>query len=152
MTKKKKPEDIKRSAWRPFGSVKFTPEELKQKATEYFSLIDNINKKRETNWIKIKKPKTITWFCLFAWVDRDYVGDKLKDADYFRTIKEIRMEIENSIEEWILEEWLNTTAWIFNLKNNFGWKDKLDIDQNNHEIKDDDLTEEQRKAIASRFC
>lgn len=47
------------------------------------------------------------------------------------TIKRVDEILETRINTGILHNKLNPTAGIFNLKNNYGWKDKQEIDQNN---------------------
>lgn len=103
--------------WRP---EKFSPEEFETKSNEYLEQCT-------TN----KRPKTLSWLCVFLWVYKDYISEKMKDERFSETIKKIRTIAENDVEEWILTNKYNPTAWIFNLKNNFWWKDKTEIDQNN---------------------
>jgi hypothetical protein len=114
--------------WRP---LKYTPEELLIKAKEYFKLCDDtiISLDKNTGTL-INKPKTLSWLCLWLWVAKDYISEKLKDERFSETIKILRLEVENNIEEWILTNKYHWTSWIFNLKNNFDWKDKTEVDQN----------------------
>lgn len=105
-------------------------------------------------WIagKISKPKTLSWLCLWLWVSKDYISEKAKDETYSETIKEIRMNVENCIEEWILTWLYNPTSGIFNLKNNFDWKDKIETDNTTKTIDiSDDLTPEQKAKIAKQY-
>lgn len=112
--------------WRP---EKYSPEELIIKSQEYFDSLD-----LKENWINkwiwwmYPKPKTLSWLCLYLWVSKDYISEKLKDDRFSETIKRIRLVVENNIEEWILLNIYNPTSWIFNLKNNFDWKDKTEVD------------------------
>lgn len=133
ISKKEKP------FWRPIWSWKYTPEKMLEKAMEYFKFCDNID-----NWLwkweyKILKPKTLSWLCLFLWVSKDYISEKAKDSTFSETIKKIRLEVENSIEEWILTNTYNPTAWIFNLKNNFDWKEKNELSIKPTELTDNDI-------------
>lgn len=133
--------------WRP---LKYTPEELREKALEYFKLCDETVLSIDKNsWMVTKKPKTLSWLCLYLWVDKEYISEKSKHEEFSVTIKEIRWNVENCIEEWILTWAYNPTSWIFNLKNNFDWKDKSEIDQKT-EHSFPDLSEEQMKKIANQ--
>jgi hypothetical protein len=114
---------------RPFWTYKYTPEEMLEESTAYFL---NCDKTTIDKWMgaKVQKPKTLSWLCLWLWVSKDYISEKAKDPNYSETIKGIRMNVENDIEEWILTWMYNATSWIFNLKNNFNWVDKTEVDQN----------------------
>lgn len=113
---------------RPFWTYKYTPEEMLKESMKYFTNCDNTIIDKWMGW-KINKPKTLSWLCLWLWVSKDYISEKAKDVNYSETIKEIRMNVENNIEEWILMWTYNATSGIFNLKNNFNWVDKQEIDQ-----------------------
>lgn len=45
--------------------------------------------------------------------------------DYFHTIKEAKQFIEYCTEEGMINGKINPTAAIFNMKNNWGWKDEI---------------------------
>lgn len=51
-----------------------------------------------------------------------------KDEEFFDTIKKARAEVEQQLEENALKGVSNSTFTIFNLKNNFGWQDKTEIE------------------------
>ena len=53
----------------------------------------------------------------------DENGDKFSD-----TIKRARSKVESSIEKGLISGKYNATGAIFNLKNNFGWKDKQEVE------------------------
>lgn len=118
----------KNLGWRP---LKYSPEELYEEATKYFKKCDETIISLDKSTLKtITKPKTLSWLCLWLKVNKDYISEKAKDERFSETIKQIRLEVENNIEEWILQWSYNATSWIFNLKNNFNWKDKSEVDQN----------------------
>lgn len=106
--------------WRP---NLYTPLELETKANEYFSLCDSTKIKRWINWI-FTKPKTLSWLCIYLNVSKDYISEKLKQKKFSETIKRIRLEVENDIEEKALLWIYSPTASSFNLKNNFSWTEK----------------------------
>jgi hypothetical protein len=133
--------------------LKYTPEELYEKAQEYFQKCDEtIISFDKVNLKTITKPKTLSWLCLWLKVSKDYISEKAKSKEFSETIKEIRLVVENNIEEWILQWSYNPTSWIFNLKNNFDWKDKSEVDNNNINIDvSDTLNETQKSLIAQRY-
>lgn len=51
-----------------------------------------------------------------------------KEVEISESIKKIKELFENRINKGALTGKLNPTMTIFNLKNNYGWKDKTDID------------------------
>ena len=59
-------------------------------------------------------------------VDRKTITNYSNKEDYFPTIRKARSKIEAHIEKRLYGN--NVTGCIFNLKNNFGWKDKSEID------------------------
>ena len=115
----------KKGTWRP---DKYTPDDLLKKANEYF---ESLSKKENLidRWTlgKIARPKTLSWLCIYLWVSKDYISEKLKDSMFSEVIKRIRVIVENNIEEWILLNIYNPTSWIFSLKNHFDWVDKKDF-------------------------
>lgn len=110
--------------------LEYTPEQILERAEEYFAHLDNPDNYMDKGigW-KIPYPKTLSGLCLWLWVSKDYISEKAKDSRFAESIKRIRLEVEQNIEEGILMWAYNATAWIFNLKNNFGWVDKQEIDQ-----------------------
>lgn len=114
--------------WRP---EKYSPEELIDKAQKYFDKLDD-KANYIDKWIawKFPRPKTLSWLCLWLWVAKDYLSEKVKDERFSEAVKRIRLVVENNIEEWILLWIYNANSWMFNLKNNFDWKDKSEVDNN----------------------
>lgn len=92
-----------------------TVKELEKRIDAYFADTNNL-------------PYTIT--DLAVWLDCDrktLTNYKNRDA-YFPTIKKAKTKIEASIEKNALLGKYNPTFSIFNMKNNFGWEDKQEID------------------------
>ena len=77
-----------------------------------------------------EKPYTITGLCLYLDIDRSTLLRYEEKEEYCNTIKRAKNRIENYVEENSLKGLLNPTVSIFNLKNNFGWKDKQEIETN----------------------
>lgn len=51
-----------------------------------------------------------------------------EDKPFFDTIKKAKGKVEDSVEEKLLSGKYNATGGIFNLKNNFDWKDKQEVE------------------------
>lgn len=94
-------------------------EQLQKKINEYFKMCD-----------EKEKPYTITGLCLYLDIDRSTLLRYEEKEEYCNTIKRAKNRIENYVEENSLKGLLNPTVSIFNLKNNFGWKDKQEIETN----------------------
>jgi hypothetical protein len=108
---------VKNKGGRP---KKYSELELFQKKTdEYFKMCD-----------EKEKPYTITGLCLYLDICRDTLIEYEKREEFIDTIKRAKNKVENYVEENSLMGKLNPTVSIFNLKNNFGWKDKTEIETN----------------------
>ena len=94
-----------------FQSVK----ELEEKIDAYF--------KEESN-----KPYTITDLAAWLDCDRKTLTNYEEKDEFFPTIKRAKTKIEANIEKGALLGLYNPTFSIFNMKNNFGWQDKQEID------------------------
>lgn len=97
---------------------KYTDAEiLQQKINAYFDLCD-----------KLEKPYTMSGLALALDMDRKTLLNYSKEEEFFPTIKKAKNRIEEQLEENSLMGKYNPTFAIFNLKNNFDWKDKQQID------------------------
>ena len=114
--------------------MKYTIEEFNTKVAEYFNMCDSteIGIKVITNEISVPyyKPYTITGLCLYLDISRETLNNYEAIPEFLDTIKKAKNKIENYVEENSLMGRLNPTVSIFNLKNNFGWKDKTEVDNN----------------------
>ena len=88
-------------------------------------IYDKDGNKRET-----QKHLTISGLAIALDVDRKTITNYESREEYFPTIKRAKTIIENYMEEKLFGN--NVTGVIFNLKNNFGWKDKKE-----HELSSD---------------
>lgn len=77
---------------------------------------------------KNQKPYTVSGLALALDMDRKSILNYAKTEEFFHTIKRAKEKIEQQLEENALMNKGNATFTIFNLKNNFGWKDNLEID------------------------
>ena len=96
-----------------------TPEELEEKINTYFYQC-----KEE------ERPYTMSGLAFALGIDRKTLINYGKDEEFFHTIKRARDFVEQYVEERLLTQSGVTTGVIFNLKNNFDWKDKQEIDAN----------------------
>lgn len=130
----------KRPGGRPlkFKSAK----ELQKKIDDYFEscydehwIMDGEGKwipimDRHGNIQKIQvKPFTISGLAVHLETNRQTLVNYENNAEFFDTIKKAKARIENYTEEQLY----NTTAKnmvgiIFNLKNNYGWQDKQEVE------------------------
>ena len=95
-----------------------TVEELEGMITKYFQTCDEEN-----------KPYTITGLAIALDMSRqgllDYCSRKDENGEPFLdSIKRAKDRCEAKIEEGLLSGKYNATGAIFNLKNNYGWRDK----------------------------
>ncbi len=93
-------------------------EELEKRIDAYF--------KDENN-----KPYTITDLAVWLDCDRRTLTNYEEKDKFFPTIRKAKTKIEASIEKGALLGVFNPTFSIFNMKNNFGWQDKQEIDTTN---------------------
>lgn len=70
-----------------------------------------------------QEPYTITGLCLALNICRDTLSEYMKNEEFSDTIKKAKLKVENYLEKHLITD-SSTTGIIFNLKNNFGWKDK----------------------------
>ena len=75
------------------------------------------------------EPYTMSGLAYELKMDRDSLLNYSKDEKFFRTIKRFRDKVQSDVERRRIEG-KNCTGAIFNLKNNFGWKDKTEQEIN----------------------
>ena len=109
-----------------------TTGELEEKVESFFTSEDAyiINEKDGVEE-KIFAP-TISGLALHLGVDRRTIVNYSNKEEYFPTIKKARARIEAHLEKKLFGN--NVTGLIFNLKNNFDWKDKSEVAQTNVEM------------------
>lgn len=91
-------------------------EELQNKINNYFEECE-----------KNKEPYTITGLCMALDICRDTLCEYAKKDEFSDTIKKAKLKVENYLEKHLITD-SSTTGIIFNLKNNFGWSDKQQIE------------------------
>lgn len=93
-----------------------TVEELNEAISKYFAECD-----------MFEEPYTITGLALALDVDRKTLINYSNKEEFFHTIKKAKLKVENYLEKGLMRG-SNATGIIFNLKNNFEWKDKQEIE------------------------
>ncbi len=82
----------------------------------------------QTKMVKTPQiPYTITGLALALGTTRDLLLDYAEKDEFSDTIKSAKAKCHNFAEKRLFEA--NATGPIFNLKNNYGWKDKTEVDQ-----------------------
>ncbi len=85
---------------------------------------------------KEKRPITFTGLAYSIGLSRQGLLNYSKKEEFFDTIKKARDYVEMTLEERLIGTSGTATGIIFNLKNNYDWKDKQDINANvNTDIK-----------------
>lgn len=108
--------------------------ELEAKIADYFDYCDHriqqVYSPKSESVIEVINPApyTMSGLASHLGVDRDTILNYSKKTEYFGTVKAAREKVHADVETRLMEK--NATGAIFNLKNNFGWKDKTEIDQN----------------------
>ena len=74
------------------------------------------------------RPYTVSGLAVFLDCDRQTLLNYEKKKEFFGTLSRAKTAIEAYAEECLFTA-RNTTGIQFNLKNNFGWKDKQEIKQ-----------------------
>lgn len=77
----------------------------------------------------VQRPYTITGLAIALGTNRSTLINYEDKEEYFDTIKNAKEKIHNFTEERLYDA--HPAAVIFNLKNNYGWKDKTEVEQEN---------------------
>lgn len=110
-------------------------EELQEKIDEYFDWCDNrtksiyIKELGDNMEVSAPAPYTMSGLARRLGIDRDTLLNYSKKEEFFGTIKAARERVQEDVETRLMET-SNQSGAIFNLKNNFGWKDKTEVDTN----------------------
>lgn len=75
----------------------------------------------------------ITELAVWLDVDTETLRNYEKKDEYFGTIKRAKQKCEMAVEKNMMTNKFNATASIFNLKNNYGWEDRIKQD-NTHNV------------------
>ena len=91
-------------------------EEMQEIIDKYFMECDAKN-----------EPYTVTGLALALDVDRRTLLNYSEKDEFFPTIKKAKLRVENYLEKRLIND-NSTTGIIFNLKNNYDWRDKQEIE------------------------
>ena len=73
-------------------------------------------------------PYTITGLAIELGLDRKALINYSEKDEFSNTIKKAKTIVENWLEEHLISGQGNATGIIFNLKNNYNWRDKQEVD------------------------
>lgn len=110
-----------------------TQEELQKGIDAYFKECD-----------EKEKPYTMSGLALSLDIDKDTLTNYGKRDLFSEQIKKAKLRIEQQLEE-SLYRLGNNSGVIFNLKNNYGWRDTFEVKQDDELSKLDELLGEIRK-------
>lgn len=83
---------------------------------------------------KKDKPYTMSGLALALDMSRQSLINYSKEEKFFDTIKKAKQKVEAQLEENALSNKTNSVFTIFNLKNNFNWKDKMEVEANKEQL------------------
>jgi hypothetical protein len=112
-------------------------QELQDKIEDYFTWCDNRTKKIYDNkkgieyMVSDPAPYTMSGLARRLGVDRETILNYSKKEEYFGTIRDAREKVHEDVETRLMGT-KNEKGAIFNLKNNFGWKDESKVDNTIH--------------------
>lgn len=109
-------------------------ETLKKGIDKYFQECD-----------KKQRPYTMSGLAYSLGIDRVTLINYGKKDLFFTLIKEAKDKVQAQLEENALMGKGNATFTIFNLKNNYGWRDTVEVDNKNELSKLDELLGEIKK-------
>lgn len=96
-----------------------TKEELQNGIDKYFQECD-----------EKEKPYTMSGLAYSLGIDRRTLINYGKSDLFFTLIKKAKQKVETQLEENALLGKSNSTFTIFNLKNNYGWRDSVEVTDN----------------------
>ncbi len=110
-----------------FNDVK----EVEEKINAYFNYCE-----------EKEKPYTMSGLAYYLGISRQTLVNYSNQDQFFDTIKKARDRVQMQLEENALSNKANPTFTIFNLKNNFDWKDNNEVKTNVEITKVDELLNE----------
>lgn len=125
------PQTAKHPGGRPLAFK--SAEELQKVIDEYFDWCDNrtkkiwIEKTQSEIMVSDPAPYTMSGLARRLGVDRQTILNYSKKDEFFGTIREARSRVHEDVETRLMGT-RNEKGAMFNLKNNFGWKDETKTD------------------------
>jgi len=119
-----------------------TVEEMEERIDAYFAKCDErvvrvvVGDKSNKELVDVPRPETYTVQGLSVFLDlsREGLLEYEKREEFSDTIKHARARIEANKVTHMLDGDGPVAGYIFDLKNNCGWKDKHEIDQKTHMV------------------
>lgn len=110
-----------------------TPEEMDKAINEYFDFCDNKTKEIHSDKlgdmiVPDPEPYTMSGLAYHLGMDRRTLVDYAEKTEFLPTIKRARERVEMDVERRMNGKDTFTAGLIFNAKNNFGWKDKSEVE------------------------
>lgn len=99
-----------------------SPEQLEELINSYFEDCKQRN-----------EPPFITEMCVWLDTSRKVLLEYEEKPDFSNTIKKAKQKCEAAIEKGMMTNKMNATGAIFNLKNNYGWEERIKND-NTHGV------------------
>ena len=128
--------------------VGFEDEEKKKPIYESRPVFDNNGEPRmRTRYFE--HPSVIA-MCLYMGISRDTLSEYAKRPEFSDAIKSARGKIERYLEDLLAKEQGQVTGIIFNLKNNFGWVDKQEVESTNVNFNHEMSVEEANEYLKSQ--
>lgn len=127
-----KKEDQKNKGGRP--PLYKTADDMQKIIDQYFSKCD-----------ELKEPYTMSGLAYELDMSRQTLIDYKNKDEFIDTIKKARLKVEVSVEKRMLASTGVVAGVIFNAKNNFGWRDKQEVEQKTI-VSYEDMTDEQLEA------
>lgn len=131
------------SCWEPIMDYQLTAEAQAIKDAEpnkhHNFTKDDYEWVQRTDWqdlplFKRVRPYSVTGLALALGTNRETLRDYGNKEKFSDTVERAKTIIQNYVEEGVLLGEISPLAGSFNLKNNFGWNDKLDVTSDNKEL------------------
>lgn len=102
-------------------------QELQDKITEYLTDYCGLDEYGNiSSTVKFKMVPTVTGLALYLGTSRETLMNYEKKEQFFDTIKKAKDMILSFNESALYSKKINTAGVIFNLKNNYGWRDRVE--------------------------
>ena len=108
---------------------KYTKKSLQQAVDGYFA---SISENGGEAWAaEYRRPPTVSGLCLYLGIDRSTwqnYADRTLHPEFAEITAMARMRMEAYLEEQLLTREKNVQGLIFNLQNNYGWREKREVE------------------------